>query len=401
VRPDARLSHVKATDEQIAALEERFAERMGGTGIRLPSGAAQRREPGHIFERGWHISYLWGQEDGEEYLELLVQGFAIDDAHVRWWASGREERLPAPDEWIAIPPSASSAEISDATAAVGAGNKTIYDELRERGLLPPEGKNLPLIEANEFLGSGGDVQPNGEEGDARMTDADSPMGKWIGQAAATLEAAVVPPLELREKDLADAIKEAINAEVAGQAIAKVLSLDAWPLLGRSGTDVVILDAETSTPSVVAELKWCQQGQDKVHEAIWDLFKVALLVYEYSADGYLVTAAPAAMWQTALGGELLSTGTFASTALFELHFPDGRPIWDWMLQGGYTNRYRYPHEVPDEIAVTEVARVPVTLGKLSWEIRAVRVSPGAGRLTIENGWPTGERPPNATHPTAAG
>ena len=88
------VCHMKATDAQIAALEERFAERMGDTGIRLPAGAMQNREPGHIIEQGWQMGYLWDERDGEEFLELLVQNFAMDDVHVRWWASGREENLP-------------------------------------------------------------------------------------------------------------------------------------------------------------------------------------------------------------------------------------------------------------------------------------------------------------------
>ena len=119
-------------------------------------------------------------------------------------------------------------------------------------------------------------------------------------------------------------------------------------------------------------------------------------FHYAARGQRQVGTP-----TALCGELLSTGTFASTSLFERQFSDGRPIWDWMLQGGYTTRYRYPEEVPVEISVTEVARVLVTLGKLAWEIRAIRVTPSAGRLSVEDGWPKGERPPNATHPTASG
>jgi hypothetical protein len=390
------VSPMPATDEQIAAIEAKFAQRMGDTGIRLP-GAAQNREPGHIFEKGWHIGYVWDEEDGEEYLELLVQNIAMDDAHVRWWACGREEDLPAPNEWIVIPPAASSAEIGQATDAVGASNEAIYDELRERGLLPPEGENLPLMEINEFLNSGGIVEANGEEGDARMTDTDNAMSKWIGQAAATLEASGVPPLELREQHLAYAIKEAISSEIPGQAVSKVLSLEAWPSLGRSGTDIVAPDpSQAGGPRIVAELKWCQQGHDKVHEAIWDLFKVALLVDEYSADGYLISAAPTDMWPTALCGELFSTGTLASSDLFEYEFPGGRPVWDWLLEGGYD---RYPDVVPVEIAVTEVARVPVTLGTLAWEIRAVRVSPSADRVALTGGWPNGERPTGAKHPLA--
>src|SRR4051812_5092541 len=106
---------MRATDAQGRALEAKFAENMGDVQIRLPPDAMRKRESGHIFEGGWHIGYLWGEADGEEYLELLVQGFAMDDAHVRWWASGREEFLPAPNEWVMIPPEASGMDLQGAT----------------------------------------------------------------------------------------------------------------------------------------------------------------------------------------------------------------------------------------------------------------------------------------------
>jgi hypothetical protein len=339
---------VPTSYEQIAAIEVKFAERMGETGIHLPEGSAQRREPGHIFE-----------------------------------VSGREEDLPAPNEWVMIPPAASSAVIGEASAGVAASNEEIYAELRERGLLPPGGQNLPLIEIHEFLNSGGTVEGEREDSAVELT-SDNAMSGWIGEAAVALEASDLPPLEIREQHLSGAIKGAISSAIAGQAVSKVLRLDAWPSLGRSGTDVVVTDrSRADPPRIVAELKWCQQRHDKVHEAIWDLFKVAHLVDQYSAEGYLITAAPTDMWPTALGAELFSTGMLASADLFDVEFPGGRPVWDWLLEGGYD---RYPEEVPSEIAVTEIACVPVTLGTLAWEIRAVRVSPSADRFALTGGWP---------------
>ena len=84
----AMVRRVRATEEQIAAIEAKFADRAGESGIRLPAGAAQNREPGHIFEKGYHIGFLCGEADGEEYLELLIQGFAMDDMHA---AGGRPD----------------------------------------------------------------------------------------------------------------------------------------------------------------------------------------------------------------------------------------------------------------------------------------------------------------------
>ncbi len=39
-------------------------------------------------------------------------------------------------------------------------NRRVYAELRERGLLPPVGENLPAHDINEYLRSGGEDDPN-------------------------------------------------------------------------------------------------------------------------------------------------------------------------------------------------------------------------------------------------
>src|SRR5205823_5648032 len=123
---------------------------------------------------------------------------------------------------------------------------------------------------------------------------------------------------------------------------------------------------SASPKIVAELKWCQQGRrhNKVYEAVWDLFKVALLVDQYAVDGYLVTGAPLGEWSEALCDELFGSGTVVSTDLFAGTFPNGRLVWDWLLQGGYD---RYPQEVPSEITTVRVAAVPVSVGTVAWEI----------------------------------
>ncbi len=59
-----------------------------------------------------------------------------------------------------------------------------------------------------------------------------------------------------------------------------------------------------------ELKWCQQAHDKVHEVIWDLFKVALLSrLETVETAHLVTGAPVAMWSTAFCRDVFEGGCF--------------------------------------------------------------------------------------------
>jgi hypothetical protein len=77
---------MSASEEQIQRVEAAFAARYADWGIRLPAGAAARREPGHIFQRGWHIGYVWGEEDDEEYFEYLAQHRMVNDFHHRLWA---------------------------------------------------------------------------------------------------------------------------------------------------------------------------------------------------------------------------------------------------------------------------------------------------------------------------
>jgi hypothetical protein len=385
---------ISADAEQIKAIEERFAAKFANWSIQLPRGSAAQRENGHIFEQGWHIGYVWGEENGEEYLEVLSQHRMTDDSRVRLWASGRDERLPVPGGPVLLPPEATDADIERVMAESAERNRALYRELRDRGLLPPEGGNLGAMEINEFLASGGMADEDSERSD----DGDSAVPHWLGAAATTLEQSEEPPLKLREHDLSSALKQAIEVERPGCAKTKVLRLDAWPSLGRSGTDIVVLDEEGSgTPRMVFELKWCQQGHDKIHEAMWDLFKVGLLVDEYQVEGYLVTAAPTAIWTTALCNELFSSGRRSSRELLGLEFPNGRPIWDWLLEGGYD---RAPEEVPDATVLVEAGRVSVSFGTLEWEIRGVRVLPSSERLPMKDGWPDGQRPSRATHPVKA-
>src|SRR6266516_1653661 len=144
-----------ATGQRIDRIEEKFAARFAHWSVKLPVGSAARREGGHIFEKGWHIGYIWGEEDGEEYLEGLAQHRMTDDSRVRMWASGCEDFLPAPSGMIVIPREATETEIKQLEGDSAERNRTLYGELRDRGLLPPEGGNLGAMEINEFLTSGG------------------------------------------------------------------------------------------------------------------------------------------------------------------------------------------------------------------------------------------------------
>jgi len=99
---------------------------------------------------------VWGIEQDEEYLEVLAQHRMTDDEHFRIFASGRVVDLPAPAGSYVYGPNATEADRREAARASAERNQRIYAELRERGLLPPQGRNLPAHEINEYLRAGGD-----------------------------------------------------------------------------------------------------------------------------------------------------------------------------------------------------------------------------------------------------
>jgi len=139
----------------IAAIERSFRDYFRHWDIALPAAAVEARSPGHIFERGWHIGYVWDREDGEEYLEVLAQHRMTNDRHFRVFASGRVEQLPAAADFYSYGQDATDEEIERAERDYVEHNRRVYADLRMRGLLPPAGGNLHSHDINEYLRSGG------------------------------------------------------------------------------------------------------------------------------------------------------------------------------------------------------------------------------------------------------
>jgi hypothetical protein len=119
------------------AIEKYFNEYFRHWKICLPHEAVAGRSPGHIFERGWHIGYVWGAEGGEEYLEVLAQHRMTDDRHFRVFESGRVEHLPAAATFYVYGADATEEEIAAARTEYVERNRRIYDDLHARGLLHP------------------------------------------------------------------------------------------------------------------------------------------------------------------------------------------------------------------------------------------------------------------------
>jgi hypothetical protein len=205
---------------------------------------------------------------------------------------------------------------------------------------------------------------------------------------------------LREKHLV----EALQAELAGRcdghiAVGRVIPIPGWPSLGRSGVDLAVEGPPRRYPALI-EAKWCHSGRDKIYEAIWDLFKMALgLSRPETLASFLVTGAPSMMWRTGFAVDIFEGRQFTPHELCQRMLPWGREprwlAWDDLLYGGYD---RSPDHVPAAI-VTEPIVEPVELATASrWTIRAVRVSiADQTPVCFEGGWPLGLRPATARHP----
>ena len=59
-----------------------------------PDDVANRRR-GKILKAGWDILYLFGSNEKGEYLDLYAAHRMTNDQHLRIYANGQEESLPA------------------------------------------------------------------------------------------------------------------------------------------------------------------------------------------------------------------------------------------------------------------------------------------------------------------
>ena len=249
----------------------------------------------------------------------------------------------------------------------------------------------------------GDTGLSTTPGSPRTMGSDNFFVDALGEVAARMSALSLTALgsltDVRERHLTDELKFALGQRTGKIASSSVVPVMEWPSLGRSAVDVVIPeDDNPRVPRHVLELKWCQWRHDKVYEAIWDLFKIALLTRLGTVEtGHLVTGAPVEMWDAAFCRDIFEDGRFEPEQLCSRILPWSRSqrfAWDDLLWGGYD---RFPDLVPATIRTTALPPVQVTDGALTWEIRSVSVEAEASDVPFVDGWPHGRRPSNARHP----
>lgn len=76
-------------------IESAFNQVFSHWEIRLPPDAVEQRKHGQIVQAGWAIWYLFGSDEKGEYLDYYASHRMTNDRHVRLYASGEREALPA------------------------------------------------------------------------------------------------------------------------------------------------------------------------------------------------------------------------------------------------------------------------------------------------------------------
>ncbi len=215
---------------------------------------------------------------------------------------------------------------------------------------------------------------------------------------------VVPRLgsidRVRETHLVEALEAGLTRPAGSKvAVGTVIAIPQWPSLGRSGVDLAVVSGRSQYPAMF-EAKWCHSGKNKIYEAIWDLFKMAVGSRRPDTGAtFLVTGAPSSMWRTGFCTDLFEGGDFDAPELCSRLLPWGREprwlAWDDLLYGGHD---RFPDEVPATITTKPVVDALKVASEPAWWIRAVHVSVrDSTPVRFVNGWPNGIRPRNARHP----
>lgn len=114
-------------------IEKAFADYFKHWSLVLPEGATAEEEPGVVVGRGWHIRYIFGNDEQGKYLDFLGSHRMTNERHVRLRASGEVEGLPAIQEWYVY--DGTEEDRQRAEAEYFAYNRQIGEMLRQKGLM--------------------------------------------------------------------------------------------------------------------------------------------------------------------------------------------------------------------------------------------------------------------------
>lgn len=110
--------------------------------------AGQQR--GHSFHRGMHIGWAWGADErSRPYLDFLSEHRHPGMQAARYFADGESEPIATPSSMRAVSPDPE--KDADLERQFVKRNNAAYADLRDRGLLPPPGKNVSSQDVTEYL----------------------------------------------------------------------------------------------------------------------------------------------------------------------------------------------------------------------------------------------------------
>ena len=139
-------------------LRQRFNREFSHFEIELPVDALSPGKVWLIVNRGWTI---WTRfdvepEHGREHLDCYSMHRMTSDSHVRWFADGEAEQLPAIAESYGYREDATEAEKEAARARVLASNRAVEKLLEEKGFVMTDQAH-PSAQVSRYFQTGGDA----------------------------------------------------------------------------------------------------------------------------------------------------------------------------------------------------------------------------------------------------
>jgi uracil-DNA glycosylase len=140
-------------EEQLRCAEKAL-EQVPDDYRKVNAGDVAGQERGHSFHQGMHIGWAWGEDvHGRSYLDFLSEHRHPGMQAQRYFTDGRTEPIATPASTRRVSPD--PLEDAEIERKFFAQNRAAYANLRDRGLLPPEGENVGSQNINEFLLQGG------------------------------------------------------------------------------------------------------------------------------------------------------------------------------------------------------------------------------------------------------
>jgi len=133
-------------------LQHRFNRGFAQWEMELPDDALSPGRVWLIVKRGWTV---WTRfdieaEDGRKYLNCYAMHRMTNDRHLRWYADGEEEALPAMVSAYGYSKDATEAEKEAAKAGFIAKNQAVARLLEEKGFVMTDQAH-PSAQVNRYL----------------------------------------------------------------------------------------------------------------------------------------------------------------------------------------------------------------------------------------------------------